>query len=391
MKRILSAVLLLFMLFSLAGCNQPEIPETQPPAPSETQPTTAPNQFNTEPVYENMYSASMPITLETYTNDDGAQIFSYSYPYLHLIIPDRDVAEKISLDFISRIAQATTEANALLDDAKLADSPAGYSYQIQYNTMRIDQGVFSMFGRIVQASDALHAGYECISASYDMTTGDVLTLGSILYHAEAKKPLSELVVATLEANEALSLYDDFRNTVLQRFSGDESIDEDFYFTANGLCFYFSPYEIAPYSAGTIIAEIPYNQLTGLIGDAYFPAERTRTDGTILVQDFDSADLDSFEQFADIIADPDATKLLLTTQSIVQDICIQKVETDAYGRVTQSCTVFAANVLNQCDAILFEADFQAQNISYLLSYTKNGQKTTHTFCQEEATGQIILSE
>jgi len=43
-----------------------------------------------------------------------------------------------------------------------------------------------MHGHVSQIGEAAHSNTHCMSASYDLVTGDVLTLGSILYHADAE-------------------------------------------------------------------------------------------------------------------------------------------------------------------------------------------------------------
>jgi hypothetical protein len=71
--------------------------------------------------------------------------------------------------------------------------------------------------------------------------------------------------------EESDLFQGYEDGVRSRLGGDENLYEDFYFTSTGLCFYFAPYEIAPYASGIITVEIPYSELTGLIYDGYFLA------------------------------------------------------------------------------------------------------------------------
>ena len=371
MKHYTSLLLLVAILLSLAACNHVDTPATEPGTEPPVEQNTTEYPFIVDPVYENMHSISMPITTETYQNADGQTIFTYSYQSMHLIIPDRDVADKIIIDFLSRIETSHEDADDLhryAQEAIIGEHP--FSYQIQYNTKRIDQGVLSLYGQIIQSSDAMHAGYECISASYDMITGDVLTLGSILYHENAKDELLQLILFRLENLTDITLYDDYRETVLHSFETDESINEAFYFTPSGLCFYFSPYEIAPYSVGPVSVEIPYSQLTGIIGDAYFPAERTYTTGAISVSDFNDVNLEEYENFAEIIAQSNGTKVLLTTDSFAQDVQIHQLVWSEYSPTyMQANTIFSAKTLSDKDAVLFEADFQGDKPLFMLTYTR----------------------
>lgn len=397
---ILTAIILLLQF--LPGCQSVLPAETQPPIET-TMPTT---ESDTVPdttvadipviIPKNLYSVAVPITTEYGYAEDESTVFSYAYQTMHLIHPDRDVADKIIIDFLSRVENTRSAADQLFDFAKSKNLSATgftpYFYQVHYNPTRIDQGVLSLHGQISQSGDFAHSNVQCVSANYDMVTGDTLTLGSILYHADVKNDLCDIVISTLEDRSDLNLYDDFRTSVKNRFNKDESQDEDFFFTAHGLSFYFSPYEIAPYSSGIITVEIPYHKLTGIIGDAYFPAEQTNTAGTISTCLFADADLEAYSQFAEIIVSSGATKLLLFTDSYVQDIKISAL-TWADEIMTQplSNTVFAANILSPQEAILLDADFNTEKPSFVVSYSINGDIHEFYLIKDSTTEQIILKE
>ena len=398
MKIVTVFIALFCLLQCLTGC--------QPAAPEDTQPTTDSVISTTVPdtttadlpsvVSENLYSVAVPVTTEYGYAEDESIIFSYTYQTMYLIHPDRDVADKIIIDFLSRVEGTRSDAEQLYDFAKTKNSSAAgftpYFYQVHYNPTRIDQGVLSLHGQISQSVDFAHSNVPCVSANYDMVTGDALTLGSILYRADKKEDLCQIVISALEDRTDIGLYDDFRTSVENRFARDESQDEDFYFTSNGLCFYFSPYEIAPYSAGAVTVEIPYHELTGIIGDAYFPAEHTKSNGTVRICKFEEANLEDYTQFAEIVVSPGATKLLLLTDSAVQDLQIKALIWAGSGNTEpQTYTIFASNVLSAQEAILLEADLGSEKPSYLLSYSIDG--VTHEFYLENdsTTGQIILNE
>lgn len=400
MKKIRALAMLLALTACFTACkpdsSQDPVttdPVTEPPA--TTAPATEPTVPDAEPVIENTYSVSLPVITETYHAEDNALLLSYTYQDIEPNLPDRDVTDKIIMDFTNRIEQTRTESMDMLRDAEELYAASNgfipFSYEIQYNVNRIDQGVLSLFGHIVQISETTATNPRLISASYDLVTGDPLTLGSILYHADTKTDLADLVIAQLENRDDLVLYDEFRRTVKSRFKRDESLDEDFYFSANGLCFYFAPYEIAPRSSGTVIVEIPYNKLTGIIDDAYFPAERSFTDGSIQISPFQNAGDENYELFYEIIAEENATKLLLTTDSAVQDIRIYELIWAKDGLTyTQTKNIYASNFLYKDNAILLEAKFDDYRPNYMLSYSIDGSTYVFYLVKDQATGQISLS-
>lgn len=395
--RILSTALAALLL--LSGCqNQPE--STTAPAEIETQPPTTTEDV--QPIVppsvnlETLYSVSMPVTTENGTAEDGTAYFSYSYQSMQLSVPDRDVADKIILDFLSRVDSTRAEAERIHDLAQSAYNTGSsafrpYAYQVQYNPVRIDQGVLSLYGQVVSVSDTGHASTDNISANYDMVTGDVLTLGSILYRADLKEKLAELVIKDLESREDIALYEDYQDTVRSRFQRDESADEDFYFSSRGLCFYFSPYELAPYMYGTVEVEIPYSQLTGLIGDDFFPNERILSSGELHATAFAQAELSNYETFTEIVLGSNGSMVLITADSTVQDIKIQQLiweqEESSY---TQENTVYAANVLTESNAILLEADLQVTQTPFRITYLQNGYICECFLYQDLETGEFVLT-
>ena len=397
MNKIKIAPLALAAALCFAGCQNktPDVtvPTTEPPA---TVAPTAPDVDQTiTPIYENMYSISLPITNEPFHAEDNTLIYTYSYQSIITTLQDREVSDKIIMNFTDRIEKTRTDAESVRAIAESLYQPGNsftpLSYEIQYDVMRIDQGILSLFGHILQTSDAASTNRSLVAANYDVITGDVLTVGSILYHIDSKDDLIDLVLEHLQNRDDLNLFDGYEETVRARLNRDESIDEDFYFSTTGLCFYFAPYEIAPRSNGTVVVEIPYNKLTGIIDDAFFPAERTHTKGTLSIVPFQSANQDNYQEFPEFVAKPESTKLLLVTDSSVQDIHIQELVWAENGLYyTQAKNVFALNFLSSENALLLEADFDASLPTYMVSYSVDGVAQSYYVVKDAATGEFSLS-
>lgn len=394
MKKICACILAFNLICALSACGKNDgagsTPETTVPSVSAEIITTVP-QDTVMPSAETLYSISMPIIIESFSAEDDTPVFSFEYQSMHLIHPDRDVAKKIISDYDGRVENILPEAQQLQEAAKNADhTSAGfvpYIYRTQYNTTRIDQGVLSLYGQIVQVGETGRAAQQGVALNYNMVTGDVLTLGSILYHIDYKDELCELLIDALDASDYF-LYDDYQETVRARFARDESTDEDFYFTRTGLCFYFSPYEIAPFVSGNIVAEIPYHLLTGIIGDEFFPAERINSNGMLTIQAFRDDILEQYDQFSEIIADENAQKVLLTTESVVQDIRIMRLQWRDDSMTAK--TVYAANSICSTDAILLEGAFSEGRPSYMISYCIGGIEQQFYILRDSATDSIVLS-
>ncbi len=381
MKKIFCFIFCLIIF--LTGCGQQPSVETTSAPTTFTENVTQPTVIL--PQQEAMYAISIPTISETTLADDGTVIFSYTYQSMNLTLPDPDVAEKIINDFRSKIKSGTETANEVLAQANTKYNGSSnwtpYIYNITYSPTRMDQGVLSLFGNRVTYSGTSHPERLSMSANYDLVTGDVLTLGSIMSAQATREHFCSLVLEKLDTmKDEKSLYEGYESTVKQRFSRDESQDQDWYFSTNGLCFYFVPYEVAPYSSGVVVAEIPYSELTGLLYDGYFPAERETSTGTIQATDLDETDTTQFTQIAELVLNPDGEMVFLHTQGLIWDVKIE------YGAWDTANTTFSpvytalfTGSLSPGDAIMIQS---SEITSLRITYTSGTETVTQHFIHSE---------
>jgi hypothetical protein len=358
MKKLFVFTLVLSLL--LVGCKRAETPETT----TGTVETVNIENDVIEMKQRPLVAVSVPETRQSKTAEDGTVIFNQFSQYIELTMTDLDVKEKVTLDFMNRIDQFNAHGEQIFESAIAEfNSTDGevptyfpYEYSIRYEPMRIDQGVLSFAGSEISYAGGIHPDYHCVSVNYDLITGEVLTLGSILTHEDALPSLKALLLVQLNnLKDDTSLFDNYKDTINGRLEGDESHDEDWYFTTTGLCFYFSPYEIGPYASGSIIAEIPYEELTGIIADEFFPAEQELANGTLFITPYESANLSPVTPTAELTLDPNGEKYIVQTDSGVQDIVV------LYNR----SKVFAMQQLTKDDAIRIQVDPEmAQEVTIL---------------------------
>lgn len=370
------AILLCFAVL-LIGCGVQQ--ESIEPVPPEGETIAnvqevAPSETETEPEPEEvmlpteLLAVSVPAVCDVFEADDGTEIFSYTSQHMQFIFPDASIAEKVILDFLNRIdsgrANAENLRNAALFDYQPEMSWTPYFYQTLYSPTRIDRGVLSLFGIQHSYSGGIHGNMNCIAANYDLTTGDVLTLGSIMHMDADKDAFIQIISNKLaEKQEEYQLYDDFQDGVLTRLNVDENLYEDFYFTPSGLCFFFSPYEIAPYSSGIITVEIPYSELPGLIYDGYFPEERQGIFGSMLSDSFSAMDMDQFNNMAELNLSNDGESIVVYPDGSVEDI---RIDVCADGVSRPKYTAFAAYQMSNQDAIVIHTSEDLMN-SITISY------------------------
>ena len=391
MRKVLLLLLALCMLVSLFGCRAPSNNSTNDTGAS----TTTPNTPSTPSIPQaDLISVAVPVITETTKADDGTTLFSYTYQNIHLTMPEADIADKIIVDFLNRIDKTRSAAESLSNAAKAAYVPGKnwnpYQYQITYSPTRIDYNVLSMFGSNTSYNGASHPEAINVSVNYDLVSGNVLTLGNILTETATVDALYACVIDSLRTQEKDKfLYIGYEDAVKSRFSIHFSDDTAWYFSQNGLCFYFSPYEIAPYSSGVVIAEVPYSKLSGILNDAYFPPEREAHEGVVSLFPATEENLEKFTQFSELILDEKADSFLLYTDTAVYDVVI---ETATYSSIKSEYepqhTVFACGSLTPGDAIHIQAATSADSDILILTY-RSGTSVFSSHIFKDPNGNLQL--
>ena len=397
MKNFIVCVLLLSICITLASCANTSSSQSTPAATTNTT-TQETTLADTQPVIiapteqMPMISVALPVQTHSVTHDNGTVLFQNIYQDISLIVPDPEVANQIILDFLNR-TDMTESANQLTEQAK-ADYSESLEYwspylsRITYDPVRLDSSIMSMYGSYVSYSGAAHAEATYRSVTYDLLTGSVLSLDDILTDSVVSEDIYKLVLENIKNDT--SLYNDYENTVKSRFQKSFSSEKDWYLSDIGLCFFFSPYEIAPYSSGAIIATIPYENLTGILEDAYFPAERITVSGNIFTSAFQEEDLEDYTQIAEVILDPEGEKLILHTDDAVYDVRIEVGSWSADGSVyTPTNAIYAGYRLTPGDAIMINAHLNETLPTLRLSYTTESATTSKFISWNSDAGLPVL--
>lgn len=400
MKKTFALILCLCLVFMAAGCRKDNPETTLPstaaptaPAAETTQPSTVPEVTEIISFQEPLAAISLPIVSEVETASDSTVLFTYTYQSVYLTLQDPAVAEAVVVDLLNRIDSTRASAQAILatvqGDYALSNGWNPYFYQVIYNPTRIDQGVLSLYGTQVSYSGNPHPTHISMSANYDLVTGKALRFSDILAEDFSAQQLCQLICLALEPH-AQELYGYYEDILTDRFSGDLSAVESWYFSDYGLCFYFSPYDIAPYSAGTIIAEVPYESLNGILRDDYFPAERGAGAGKLSAVYFADAERSGIRQYVELLLDGDGENILLLPEGTVHDIRIEIGSWVSDGSFSSEAVVFAAESLSEGDAIMIQTHLVEDAPRLRLTY-HSGEETVCLFIRLNSDGQVTLAE
>ena len=376
----------LLAVILLAGCAPKEVPistptetahppETVHPQVTEPAPTIAETEPEPEILQQPMIAVSLPLNIESIQDDAGLQIYRSSRQSIQLTTRDPEVANAITLDFLNRVDMDAEHLQSIRQAATQADTSveywSEYFYDRLYQPTRLDHSVLSMYGETVSFCGENHPQRICSAANYSTITGDILTLGSILYHIDAKEELAELVIESLDAIAAEKyLIDGYDDVVQKRFNRDESFDEDWYFSTTGLCFFFAPYEIAPYVSGVIMTEVPYSKLSGILADEFFPAEEEHYEGTIIATHINNTTADQFTQITELTVDPDGELYFFYTTQSVRNLQIYQTIDGEYG-YSQDCTIFRTYTLTPGDAVAIRISPEIGSNAIFMTYESLG--------------------
>lgn len=394
MKRLLILLTVLMLLFSVAACHTAPVAETtlapQEDTTSATFPESTPPAVSVK--QRPMYAISLPVTTESEITQDGTTVFLYNYQTPSLVGPEPNAADKIIVDFLNKVDATSDDAQSLRQNALNVHSSGKqwsqpYSCSIIFQPERIDSSVLSLSATYYTYADNLRPEVSYYSVNYDILTGNQLNLTDILFDDKAINTTCQMLTAILEENaDQHQLYEGFQKTVEDRLLKDTDYDKSWHLDADGLTFYFSPYEIAPYTAGVIYTTIPYDSLTGILDDAYFPPEYDKDTGTVYARIFNESTATEFSQFSEIIMQSDEKKYLIYTDSSVSDVRLYSGsflgEND-----TIECNIFASCGLTPGDAILLQGDIDQHPV--MITYRSNGETLTGYLYNDKVSSDIKI--
>ena len=407
MKRTL--ILLIIISLFLCRCSKRNtfyeatnpIDTTALPVIEETEASKPDTTNETEEIlttYEQlpMVAVSLPLTTEHVTSGEET-VFYYTYQNIFLNVQDQQVADAIILDYLNRLSINHSTSESLSKDALGSFTNSKnwnpHFFESIFSPTRTDPGVLSLFGHNAIYTGGNHPELECISANYNMVTGEVLTLGSILCNENSIEPLCKLVIERMDTlKESHYLFSDYAETVQQRFTREASYDEDWYFSTNGLCFFFAPYEVAPYTSGIVTVEIPYSDLPSIISDDFFPGETDNSTGTILAERFADADIEDYTQIADVPLSEVGAQVFLTCDGIARNVRLDFGSWNEDGTVfTEKATVFSSYILSPGDGIVVTTDIPDTMPTLRLSYDSGEEHIIRFITQSGKDGTILLWE
>lgn len=393
MKRLLCLILCLCLTLTAVGCAHYK--DTPLPSHASGDSSSDPSgdvQTTNESPTPPFHAVSLPTASETTLAEDDTLLFTKTYQKFHIYLSDSAAAARITVDLESRLSATLADAAQIESNARTAYDPEGewvpYMLEVSYTPTRLDQSVLSLFGNHMVYWGGVHPSLVTESVTYDLTTGQVLTLGDILDDNTSGSEVCELILEALAPRAENDLYDDHQEVLRERFSTNYQGLTEWYFSQTGLCFHFSPYDIAPYSSGTIIAEIPYASLSGILLEKYLPAEQTEPTGSMYAEAYQQED-SRFTNTASVELNANGTSFILYPDAPVADVRIESGHWSSDGNLyIATSTIFAADTLELGNAIVVTADLSDKDAVLRLVY-RSGDLEVTSIVTQDSDGSFLL--
>lgn len=258
-------------------------------------------------------------------SDDGTTYYRQSLGTATVSSKDERAAERINSSLAELYVRfgADAEYTQRVAEDQTDGEQIALSYYCAPSVTRCDTRVLSAVFDVSQDIGGIHADSTRTSRSYNADNGSLLTLADIAKNEEQLKTFIKNYVIGLAAGDDYKeggisiLFDDFESTI------NDLVDAgaNWYFSDGGLVFYANPYDIAPYSRGVLLFEIPYSALAEFIDEGFMPVEYEGENGMLLADDGDKLDRSSLNILGTVTVDEDGQSVVLSAEETVYNVKI----------------------------------------------------------------------
>ena len=256
---------------------------------------------------------------------DGTTYYRQSLGTATVSSKDERAAERINSSLAELYVRfgADAEYTRRVAEDQTDGEQIALSYYCAPSVTRCDTRVLSAVFDVSQDIGGIHADSTRTSRSYNADNASLLTLADIAKNEEQLKTFIKNYVIGLAAGDDYKeggvsiLFDDFESTI------NDLVDAgaNWYFSDGGLVFYANPYDIAPYSRGVLLFEIPYSALEEFIDEGFMPVEYEGENGMLLADDGDKLDRSSLNILGTVTVDEDGQSVVLSAEETVYNVKI----------------------------------------------------------------------
>lgn len=149
----------------------------------------------------------------------------------------------------------------------MPDYDLSWEYKRQYNVTLNGDGLFAVKLDAYSFTGGAHGASFQYYYTFDSDNGKLLKLSDLIV-AKRMGSFKKLAEQQFRDSRDMDSTDTYEDTGFWFENGKFSLSDNFHYSPSGLEIIYNPYEIAPYSEGTIIISFPYNQIQGIIHPEY---------------------------------------------------------------------------------------------------------------------------
>lgn len=390
MLRKLSFVLIFAILLSACGASAPvedgledavvaSAAETIAPAGGEDLETTEAAGECSEAEYFriNQYSNAME-------NDDGVTLVYENYAQAEFVSQDPARTQWVSeiLSGIRRDFQVDSENLHTYADEFVAewgtDGFYSYSNYQQLGVARHDEAVVSLISLSSLYSGGSHPNSVQTAYNLDIENQRLLHLEDVILE-EAAPELAKLVRARVDEKFTMidggnGLFEDYGD-IIDNSMVYGNMTPYWYMNNEGLVIFYNQYELGPYAAGIIKAELPYADLEGILLEEYFPAPGDGQSGDLCLR-WEGEDGHRIP----ITLGQEGGKLLVGVIGTVYQVQISEVMWMEDMPIAQEL-LFSALSLGENDILELTGVYHDETSSFVIEFT-DGRGVQHLYHIQE---------
>ena len=198
--------------------------------------------------------------------------------------------------------------------------------------------------------NAMHGAEFLMHKNYDLETGSLLSVKSVLIDEEAAAQVSALFAEKCSELDQMLFYEP--EECVSTLMESEGIYDSWYMDTSGLHLVFSPGEISSFGAGFIDICIPASSLTGFVQPRYLPSPMQATPGAaVSLADASEVDL-SHSSYSSIYGDQSASRVVKAS-GVNTDVLIELTNSLSYKYISHTAIALYANYLTGQELIYLD--------------------------------------
>jgi len=262
-------------------------------------------------------------------NQDDILVYSYQQPILTAKSDGANIINTKLNDATSAFLYGSGGVQEMTELAKMDWRESWftcYSLTRAVSVARLDDAVVSFRYSDYAFTGGVHGYTAEYGMTYDMISGEQLSLASLTKDEHTLREICRQYLIDLLSDEDTyykdMLFPDYENYL-------DVVLKNWVLTSEGLQFIAQPYVIAAYAAGTLRFTVPYKEISHVLDEKWFPADRGHGGGSVEVYYEEDAPAGA----ANFVMDEQGSKMEIRVNGAIYDFSVEGVNSYPSGGTT----------------------------------------------------------